>query len=132
MNITLPSQQRGASVTGVVFLIITLIVGIKLGLAIIPAYITDYQLTKSLTWELKKANDNKDSPKVFIANVSNQWNINGYSEKPEEIFTITNNTEGAMSIHKEYSNTANFFANVDIITHFKGDITAEDAKLAKP
>lgn len=129
--ISLPNQQRGASVTGIILFIVTIVVAVKLGLAIIPAYIEHYQLSKSVAWELKKANENKDSAQNLIANLTTQWGINNYDRNPAEILTITNSNVGSLSVKQEYSNVSNFFANVDIVTHFSDEITAEEARLAK-
>lgn len=124
----LPSHQRGASVSGIVFFMLALGILIKLGLAIIPAQIGDYQLTKSIASGLKKANDTKETPPQFMSGLESQWNINGERRKPADIFTITDATPGNLKVHKDYSEVNNLFGNVDIVSHFKGDITAADAK----
>ena len=49
------ATQRGASVTSIVLTIILLGVAIKLMIAIIPAQIGDYQLTKTLSSQLREA-----------------------------------------------------------------------------
>lgn len=128
----LPSQQRGMSVTMMMVVIMLVVVCAKLGLAIIPAQVGHYQLKKSLAFELKKANDNKESPKDFISNVAQQWNINGFDQKPEDVITITDNVPGALSINLKYEQANNFFGNVDILNRFDDTITAEDAKVANP
>ena len=66
----LPSHQRGASVTGIVIMIVLIVVCAKLGLSIIPAQVGHYQLKKSLALQLKKSNDNKESVKEFLGNVN--------------------------------------------------------------
>ena len=128
----LPSQQRGMSVTMMMVVIMLVVVCAKLGLTIIPAQVGHYQLKKSLAFELKKANDNKESPKDFISNVAQQWNINGFDQKPEDVITITDNVPGALSINLKYEQANNFFGNVDILNRFDDTITAEDAKVATP
>lgn len=128
----LPSQQRGMSVTMMMVVIMLVVVCAKLGLAIIPAQVGHYQLKKSLAFELKKANDNKETPKDFIRNVAQQWNINGFDQKPEDVITITDNVPGALSINLKYEQANNFFGNVDILNRFDDTITAEDAKVATP
>jgi hypothetical protein len=128
----LPSQQRGMSVTMMMVVIMLVVVCAKLGLAIIPAQVGHYQLKKSLAFELKKANDNKETPKDFISNVAQQWNINGFDQKPEDVITITDNVPGALSINLKYEQANNFFGNVDILNRFDDTITAEDAKVATP
>lgn len=125
---SLPSQQRGASVSGIVFFILALGVFVKLGLATIPAMVGDYQINKSIATALKKSNDNKETPQQFLSGLTSQWNINSIRRKPEEIFTITDTTPGNLKVHKDYNEVSNLFGNVDVVSHFKGDITAADAK----
>ena len=64
------SSQRGASVTSVVFIIIVLGVAAKLLVAIAPAQIGDYQLTKTLSAQLKESNANKETAKQFVERVN--------------------------------------------------------------
>lgn len=126
---SLPNAQRGASVTGVILLIIGIIVGVKLLVAIVPDQISDYQLTKMLATELKDANANKLTSKQFVDKVNSQLNINSnYDTKAEDVFTFTNERAGELKIHKKYQTTNNFFANVDIVNRFEGDISEADAK----
>lgn len=128
MNLNLPSQQEGASVSGVVFFIIALVLMIKIGLAIVPAYISDYQLNKAIALQLKQSNAEKETSKQFLDNLSRQLSINAdYDTKPAEILTFTNSKPGQLAVHKKYDVVNNFFSNVDIVSHFEGDITAADA-----
>ena len=128
----LPSHQRGASVTGIVIMIVLIVVCVKLGLSIIPAQVGHYQLKKSLAFELKKSNDNKESVKEFLGNVNSQWHINGASQKAEDVVEVVDNTPGEMSVKLKYDEANNFFGNVDIVNRFEDTISAEDAKVAKP
>lgn len=127
----LPSGQRGASVTGIVVMICLVVLCAKVGLGIVPAQIGHYQLKKSLAWELKKSNDNKETVKDFLSNVNSQWNINGVKQKAEDVIEVTDNTPGEMTVKLNYSETNNLFGNVDIVNRFEDTITAEDAKAAK-
>lgn len=127
----LPSGQKGASVTGIVMMIVLIVLAGKIGLGIIPAQISHYQLKKSLAFELKKSNDNKESEKEFLSNVNSQWNINGVKQKAEDVVEVTDNTPGAMAVKLNYNEVSNFFGNVDIVNRFEDTITAEDAKVAK-
>ena len=102
----------------------------KIGLGIIPAQIGNYQLKKSVAWELKKANDNKETDKTMLRNLQSQWSINSFSAKPEEVIEFTSTTPGAMSLKLKYSEESNFFGNVFIVNRFEDEITAENAKVA--
>lgn len=123
------SSQRGASVTSVVFIIIVLGVAAKLIVAIVPAQIGDYQLTKTLSARLKESNANKETAKQFVERVNKQLSINAnYDTKAEEVFTFTDKKTGQLAIHKQYEVTNKFFGNVDIVNRFEGDIDATTAE----
>lgn len=123
------SSQRGASVTSVVFIIIVLGVAAKLIVAIVPAQIGDYQLTKTLSAQLKESNANKETAKQFVERVNKQLSINAdYDTKAEEVFTFTDKKTGQLAIHKQYEVTNKLFGNVDIVNRFEGDIDAITAE----
>lgn len=123
------SSQRGASVTSVILILIVVVVAVKLLLAIVPAQISDYQMTQMLGEQLKEANSNRETPAQFIARVDRQLAINAsYDTKAEETFTFTNEKLGQLAIRKDYDKTNNFFANVDIINRFKGDIDTKSVE----
>ena len=123
------AMQRGASVTGIVLMIIFLGVAIKLMIAIIPAQIGDYQLTKTLSAQLNESNNNNETAKQFVERVNKQLSINAdYNTKAEDVFTFTNKKTGQLAIRKQYTVTNNFFGNVDILNRFEGDIDMATAK----
>ena len=117
------ATQRGASVTSIVFIIMVLGVAAKLTVAIVPAQIGDYQLTKTLSTELLESNNNNETAKQFVARVNRQLSINAdYNTTAEEVFTFTNKKTGQLAIYKQYAITNNFFSNIDIVNRFEGDI----------
>lgn len=117
------STQRGASVTSIVLIIIALGIAAKLVVAIVPAQIGDYQLTKTLSAQLKESNNNKETAKQFVERVNRQLSINAdYDTQAEDVFTFTDKKTGQLAIYKEYAVTKNFFNNVDIINRFEGAI----------
>ena len=123
------SSQRGASVTSIVFIIIVLGMAAKLIVAIVPAQIGDYQLTKTLSEQLKESNANKETAKQFVERVNKQLSINAdYDTKAEEVFTFTDKKTGQLAIHKQYAVTNNLFGNIDIVNRFEGDIDATTAE----
>ncbi|WP_201534985.1 DUF4845 domain-containing protein [Psychrobacter ciconiae] len=118
------SAQRGASVTSIMFFVIALAVALKLFVAIVPAQIGDYQLSKILSAQLAEANNSKQTAKQFTERVNKQLAINAnYEAKAEELFVFTNKKPGQLAIKKQYSKTNKFFGNIDIVTRFEGDIT---------
>ena len=123
------ATQRGASVTNIVLIIMLLGIATKLTVAIVPAQIGDYQLTKVLSAQLKEANNNKETAKQFVERVNKQLSINAdYDTKAEDVFTFTDKKTGQLAIHKEYAITNNFFSNVDIINRFEGDVEMATAE----
>lgn len=123
------TTQRGASVTNIVLIIMMLGIAIKLLVAIVPAQIGDYQLTKLLSAELKVANNNNETAKQFVERVNKQLSINAdYDTNAEDVFTFTNKKTGQLAIHKEYAVTNTFFSNVDIVNRFEGDIDMATAE----
>lgn len=117
------STQRGASVTSIVLIIIVLGIAAKLIIAIVPAQIGDYQLSKTLSAQLKESNKNNETAKQFVERVNKQLSINGdYDTKAEDVFTFTDKKTGQLAIHKQYAVTNTFFGNVDIVNRFEGDI----------
>lgn len=122
-------NQRGASVTGVVLFIICIGLLARLGVGMIPAYVGDYQFTKLVAQELKKANDAKQSEKEFMASLSQQLSINAnYNSKPEEMLIVTNKTPGALTVKTKYEVESNFYGQTFIVNRFEKDVSAQDAK----
>ena len=89
----------------------------------------DYQLTKLLAAQLKEANANNETSTQYIERVNRQLNINAYYDTvAQDIFTFTNKKAGQLAIYKNYQETNNFFANVDIVNRFEGDIDGTSAE----
>lgn len=64
-------------------------VAAKLMVAIVPAQIGDYQLTKTLSAQLKEANNNNETAKQFVERVNRQLSINAdYDTQAEDVFTF--------------------------------------------
>lgn len=123
------STQRGASVTSIVFIIIALGVAVKLIVAIVPAQIGDYQLTKTLSAQLQESNSKKETAKQFVEGVDKQLSINAdYDTKAEEVLTFKDKKAGQLAVHKSYEKTNNLFGNVYIVNRFEGDIDSTTAE----
>ena len=123
------STQRGASVTSIVFIIIALGVAVKLIVAIVPAQIGDYQLTKTLSTQLQESNSKKETAKQFVEGVDKQLSINAdYDTKAEEVLTFKDKKSGQLAVYKSYEKTNNFFGNVYIVNRFEGDIDSTTAE----
>ncbi|WP_227671518.1 DUF4845 domain-containing protein [Psychrobacter sp. 72-O-c] len=123
------SSQRGASATSIVLFIIVLGVAAKLVIAIVPAQVSDYQLTKTLESQLKKANSDSVTANQFVEQVNKQLSINAdYDTKAEDVFTFTNKKTGQLAIYKKYEKTNTLYGNVDIVNRFEGNIDAAAAE----
>jgi len=123
------SSQRGASATSIVLFIIVLGVAAKLVIAIVPAQVGDYQLTKTLESQLKEANSNSVAANQFVEHVNKQLSINAdYDTKAEDVFTFTNKKTGQLAIYKKYEKTNTLYGNVDIVNRFEGNIDAAAAE----
>lgn len=123
------STQRGASVTSIVFIIIALGVAVKLIVAIVPAQIGDYQLTKTLSTQLQESNSKKETAKQFVEGVDKQLSINAdYDTKAEEVLTFKDKKSGQLAVYKSYEKTNNLFGNVYIVNRFEGDIDSTTAE----
>lgn len=128
-QLTSLTSQRGASVTTIIVGLAMAGIIIKLGLSIIPAYVGDYQFTKLVANELRKANDAKQTEKQFMSSLSQQLSLNAnYNTKPEEMLIFTNKTPGALAVKSRYFEESNFYGNTFIVNRFEKDITAADAK----
>lgn len=128
-QLTSLTDQRGASVTTIIVGLAMAGIIIKLGLGIIPAYIGDYQFTKLVAGELKKANDAKQNERQFMQSLSQQLSINAnYNTKPEEMIVFTNKTPGALAVKSQYEVESNFYGETFIVNRFEKEITAADAK----
>lgn len=124
----LPSQQQGASALSVLIIIMALIVGFKLFMAIVPAQINDYQMSKLITAELERANADKKTSAEFMKSLATQLSINAdYDTKVEDVITLTNKQVGALAVQKKYSTTHNFFGNVDIVNRFEETLPAAES-----
>lgn len=122
------NKERGASVTSIVLFIISLGLLARLGIGIIPAYVGDYQFTKLVAQELKKANDAKQSDKQFMNNLAQQLSINAnYDSKPEEMLIFTSKRPGALAVKSQYEVESNFYGQTFIVNRFEKDITSADA-----
>lgn len=123
------SGQRGASVTGIIVMLAMAGVLFKLGIAIVPAYVGDYQFTKLVASELKKANGTNQGERQFMQSLSQQLSINAnYDAKPEEMLIFTNKTPGALAVKTQYEVESNFYGSTFIVNRFEKEITEADAE----
>ncbi|MBP2279273.1 hypothetical protein RCH20_000977 [Psychrobacter sp. PL15] len=121
------SSQRGASVTSMILILVVIGISAKLAIAIIPAQVSDYQLTKTLSSQLQQANSNNESAKEFVERVNRQLSINAnYDTDARDVFTFTNKKVGQLAIYKKYEETNTLFGNIDIVNRFEGDVNATE------
>ncbi len=130
MNYQLPTlahHQRGEGIGGIVSMVIVFVMCLKLGVAIVPAQLTDRQLDKAIAEELAKTNKSKASEKDLLEAIARQLEMNAmYNVKLEEMYTVQGNL-GNLSIKKKYQVENNLFPGVFITNKFEGDITQDMA-----
>lgn len=120
--------QKGMGVTGIVFVVIALGLLLKLGVAIAPAQISNYQLKKLIAKELYKANQTKESPVAFMQSLENQMAINSnYTTDLKQVMVLTNKTPGSLAAKTNYSVESQFFGSIYIVNRFADNITANQA-----
>lgn len=128
MNTTL-HRQRGASVTTIMLLLIAIGLLAKLGVAIVPAQINNYQLTKLVERELKQANDERLTERQFIEQLDRQLSINAnYNTKAAEVIHFTNKTPGALAARLRYTEESKFYNNIYVVNRFDKVIVPANAK----
>lgn len=121
--------ERGASVSGVVLLIVCLGLLFKLAIGVIPAYVGEYQLRKLAADELVKANSAKLSETKFLQALDQQLSINAnYNTKAKDVILFTNKTPGNLQVRLVYEETYQYYGNTYIVNRFDRPITAADAK----
>ncbi|MDO5651593.1 MAG: DUF4845 domain-containing protein [Moraxella sp.] len=130
MKHTSLNNQRGASVTGIVLLIICLGLLGKLSVGILPDYIENRQITKILANEVQKANESKLTEKQLMDNFARQLGLNGnYSgDFVKNSVITTNKTPGNLTVRLEYETNYQYYGNTYIVNRFSQDITGADAK----
>ncbi len=130
MNYQLPTlahHQRGEGIGGIVAMIIVFVMCLKLGVAIIPAKWTDYQLDIAIAEELAKANQVKATKSKLFEAIGTQLQINAmYDVKLDEMYTVKG-TAGKLSIKKKYQVEHQLFPGVFITNKFEGEITPKMA-----
>lgn len=120
-------HQKGASVTTIMFFLVFLGILIKLGLAVIPSYIGEYQLRKLVAKELADANDAKASKTQFLQSLNQQLFINAnYNTKAEDVLKFTSNKTGALKVRLQYEEERVFFGDTYIVTRFDKEVSEAD------
>lgn len=121
--------ERGASVSGVVLLIVCLGLLFKLAIGVIPAYVGEYQLRKLVAHELVKANSAKLGETKFLQALDQQLSINAnYNTKAKDVILFTSKTPGNLQVRLVYEETYQYYGNTYIVNRFDRPITAADAK----
>ncbi len=124
-NISLAAHQQGASITGVVLFVIMLGLLAKFGLAVIPAYVGDYQLTELVTKEVAKSNAAKHNERQFLAALDQQLSINAqYNTKASDVITFVNKTPGALKVKLEYTVESQYYGSTYVVNRFSKEIDA--------
>lgn len=120
--------QKGMGVAGIVFVVIALGILLKLGAAIAPAQISNYQLKKLIAKELHKSNQMNESAQEFMESLEKQLSINSnYTTDLKKVMVLTNKTPGSLAAKTNYSVESQFFGSIYIVNRFADNITANQA-----
>lgn len=121
-------QQKGASVTGVVLLIICLGLLAKFAIGVIPSYVGEYQLSKLVARELAKANAAKRTDNQFLQDLNRQLTMNAnYNTDAREVIQFVSKTPGNLQVRLVYQDEYLYYGNTYIVNRFDKEIVPEDA-----
>lgn len=111
------AAQRGISYWGVMALIMFTAFGIKLFVALFPAYTDDVLVNKVVTERLAAAPLDA-TPAVLERELSQQFNMNSLTTlNPREIFIITN--RNGNQVVKKYEVRRPLIANIELVIKFE-------------
>lgn len=117
------NKQQGASISGVILLIIMLGLLGKFAVGVIPAYVGDFQLKKLVNDELHKANAAKQTERQFLDALDRQLSINAnYNTNAKDIITFTNKTPGMMKVKLEYSTESQYYKGTYVVNRFSHEL----------
>ncbi len=123
------NAQRGASITTIMLLLIAFGILAKLGVAIIPDQISNYQLNKLVAQELKQANNDRLTDRQFIDKLDRQLSINAsYNTKAADVVHFTNKTPGALAARVKYDSESQFYKNIYVVNRFDTEVVPANAK----
>ena len=124
-QMTLSKHQQGASITGVILIIIMLGLLGKFAVGVIPAYVGDYQLTKLVTQELAKSNAAKHNERQFLSALDQQLSINShYDTNAKDIITFVGKTPGALSVNMHHTTENQYYGGTYVVNRFNKHIDA--------
>lgn len=120
----LTSQKGESSVTTIVLVLFLIGIMIKLGIAIVPDQVGDYQLKKLISNELAQANAARAPESEFLRRLDTQMTINAnYNIPLKEMMRITNKTPGQIKVHVNYEKESQFMGNVFVVNRFEYTLT---------
>lgn len=120
-------HQQGASMTGIVLMIIAVGLLGKFALAVVPDYISNYQLTKLVERELASANASNLSGEQFLETLKRQMDIDtiGLPKSDTNIVTVSRNTPGALAAKIKYQTENQYYGGTYITNRFDREIGAK-------
>lgn len=120
-------HQQGASMTGIMLMIIAVGLLGKFALAVVPDYISNYQLTKLVERELASANASNLSGEQFLETLKRQMDIDtiGLPKSDTNIVTVSRNTPGALAAKIKYQTENQYYGGTYITNRFDREIGAK-------
>lgn len=110
------TTQRGASMGGIMTMVILFVLVLKIGVGIIPAYIDDRLIDDQITTMMNSGGTNMTQEK-FIADLNNRLSMNNIRDKKAEDLVKFGKT-AKLKVTKDYEVRSNFVGNVDLVVKF--------------
>jgi len=111
------AAQRGISYWGVMAIIMFAAFGIKLFVALFPAYTDDVLVNKVVTERLNSASLDA-TPAMLEKELAQQFNMNSLTTlNPRDIFVITN--RNGNQVIKKYEVRKPLIGNIDLVVKFE-------------
>lgn len=117
-------SQQGSGMFGMALLVIAIGLLGKFALAVVPDYISYYQLTKLVEKELKNANASQLTDSQFLENFNRQLAIDsvGFPQSDKNIVTVTKRTPGALAAKIKYETENLYYGDTYVVNRFEKEI----------
>ena len=112
-------KQKGVSFIGIFVIIVIAVFGMKMAVAIWPAYWDDNVINKQITDALASA-PKGTTPTKLKQDIGRGLEMNNIRDlKVDDIMKVSH--AGSLEVYKEYEVRSNFIANIELVMTFKKD-----------
>lgn len=110
------TTQRGASMSGIMTMVILFVLIIKIIAGILPAYLNDRLIDDQISSILSRGGSNLTQEK-FLADLNTNLSRNNiHDKKAEDLVKFGKGTK--LKVTKDYEERSNFVGNVDLVVKF--------------